>query len=382
MAKFGKQLRDGYTVHAAARGVRPCARLVASGDALTKKNHDLHGRASDDSFRTSAPQGREDWRASFLTPTQDHSLPFISAQPAKMNKPNTPGDSADISNIGKLIIQLQAYPPEARLDSVNIDLLRVLCRQLRTIIAKSTARPNNTKIHAIKECSVDEEVSKQFDCWRKDPKTFWELSLAALPQYSTLGGSQEKLRAFFLGALHLNKQNKIRRVHYRFVTIAANELFRRQNGSANITEEVVRAYLQNLSLPASDDDVTRFINILTGGRRRKQFCRDIQTAARDRANQVACADTNSGNTTAQTKKEEPVDYGPMFIDAIPDDMYVAVSLHKHVTYQKIAGTIETDSSRTRPRAVLIISCRSKLTLGRTSLAAEMLPVRYSSSIKD
>ncbi|KAK2600328.1 hypothetical protein QQS21_004969 [Conoideocrella luteorostrata] len=229
---------------------------------------------------------------------------------------------AQIANIGQVVNYLQSYSPDEPLDTVSHDFLRAILRKLRNILERSSSELNCDKIQAIEECCVDNKVSEHFECWRNDPSEFWELSLAILPKNSGLHGTKEKLRIFFHGALKLDIQLKIRRIHWRFLTISAHAYFRRQYPTGKITDKKVRHFLQELCLSASDNEVSRCMSILTGGQRRTEFCRSLQVAGQNAMEKIkGCAGTNESANHDPAKKQETIDYGPMFLDTIPDDIW-------------------------------------------------------------
>ena len=229
--------------------------------------------------------------------------------------------SIQITNVGQLVACLRSYPEEEPLDQVNREVLRAILLKLRCILDKSGSELNNDKIHAIRNCAVDREVSKYFDSWHKDPATFWELSLLELPKYSELSATKEKLRVFFTGVLKQDVQLKVRRIQWRFITISAHRQFRRQHPTGKVTGDKVRLYLRDLGLSVSADEVSRCMSILTSGQRRLEFCAGLQTAPRSEAlkSQYATPAAKRGQSKPITSRGL-VNCAPMFMEAIPDDM--------------------------------------------------------------
>ncbi len=218
--------------------------------------------------------------------------------------------SNKISNVGQLIDRLRTYSPDEPLETVNHELLQAMLRTLRTILQKPRSVRNLEKICAINGCYLDNEICRHFPYWEKDPTTFWEPLAEALPAYSSLPGKEERLRAFFSHALVLEVDLQIRRIQWRFVTIMAHRHFERRHPIANLKTEKVRDYLLEIGLEATERNVLRCHNIITSGKRRKEFCQKFQAISVEQ-------------TQAQREENQySVNYGLMFMDCIPDDLYV------------------------------------------------------------
>ena len=229
----------------------------------------------------------------------------------------------ETSNIGQLISYLQMYPADEPLHELNHDFLRVLSRKLRSTLEKSSSELNKAKIHAIEQVHIDDELQRYSECWRNDPAEFWDLSLEALPKYSDLRQTNERLRVFLRGAIKLDTQLKIRRIHYRFVTIAAYKHFRRVHPTGKVTEDKVRSYSKDLDLALAKNELKKLTEILCGGQKRRVFCQSLQAATKKASASRKAATNDELNNT---EVEGAVDYAPMFVDEIPDAMYVSDSL--------------------------------------------------------
>ncbi|OAA35579.1 hypothetical protein BBO_08608 [Beauveria brongniartii RCEF 3172] len=214
-----------------------------------------------------------------------------------------------ISNVGQLIECLQTYSPDEPLETVNHELLQSMLRTLRTILQRPRSARNLEKIRAIDGCYLDNEIYRHFPQWERDPATFWEPPAEAFPAYCSLSGKAERLRAFFSHALVLEVEFKVRQIQWRFVTIMAFKHFERRHPRANLKTDKVRDYLLEIGLEATETNVSRCHHVITSGKRRTEFCQKLQVVSVEQAQ----AD--------REENQHPVNYGPMFMSSIPDDLW-------------------------------------------------------------
>lgn len=178
---------------------------------------------------------------------------------------------------------------------------------------------------------------EEFAQWSGDSSSFWDQS--AKPLQLTQATHGERFRAFLVQALKEGSQLQIQvilaqpanielfrgfRMHtmhtlkdtsqfqmqiyqYRFTCVLAYQFWMRFSSSISVYDKVhkltsprIREFLQIAGLPPDNERACS--DVLSSGRRRHEFCRQLQPNGKD------------------------VDYGPLFRSDIPDGMYAFLTI--------------------------------------------------------
>ncbi|KAM4066782.1 hypothetical protein HRG_012170 [Hirsutella rhossiliensis] len=251
--------------------------------------------------------------------------------------------TAEPPTIGQVVDVLSTYSPDDSFDTLkrddkNHELLRRIYFRLQDLFktSKTRSEANRDRIKAIQKCELDREIADRFPIWNRNPLEFWENSIEALPKYGQFPKPRkERLRIFYEGALQLKTQFKVQVIMWRFITVSAYRHFRRKYPGKIISKPKVRKFLTYLGLLVSGDSVQRFANLLLSGQRRKRFCQELQAAGQKAGNDTAYGGQEGGNSSVaggrgdnpsntnmgNAKSSAEVDYGPLFLHSIPDNMH-------------------------------------------------------------
>ncbi|XWW95816.1 hypothetical protein V2A60_003784 [Cordyceps javanica] len=213
-------------------------------------------------------------------------------------KKKASGAAIKIASVGQLIEGLEKYPPTVLLDDVDREFLKAIMSRVRHILEASWSTRNLRGALTINALSIHEDVKRQFNSWINEPSTFWHPESYGVEKYSERISASEKAQAFYLEVLGLRGEVEKHKVRWRLSTISAYLDYDRVS-SERITTLQVKQYLEKLQCSANEQDVQKCKEILSGGRRRFEFCQ------------------RTGATTDGRKGC----YGPMFLEGIPDEIW-------------------------------------------------------------
>ncbi|KJZ69600.1 hypothetical protein HIM_11014 [Hirsutella minnesotensis 3608] len=228
----------------------------------------------------------------------------------------------DPLTIAHIVEFLKCYPQDESFETLLmkeevVEFFQRLLVPLKSIFTKhglssttnrNSSTANRNRIKSITKIRARQSIFSEFPKWQATPATFWEESVEPLQHISQNQADRlDHLRIFLEKACQRTPQFERQIVLQRFVCVSIYQSFRRLYPAIRIKETNVREFLGCAGV--STEYTLACLDLIRGGRSRTTFCQRLQADGRTTARH-----TEQGFTA-------DVDFGPLFILEIPDQIW-------------------------------------------------------------
>ncbi|PHH88083.1 hypothetical protein CDD83_8031 [Cordyceps sp. RAO-2017] len=236
--------------------------------------------------------------------------------------------------------------------------------ELGSTASRNSSTANRKRIKSITKVRTRESIYSEFPKWQASPATFWEESIEPLRHISQ-NNRLDHLRIFLEKAFQRTPQFERQIVLHRFVCVSIYQSFRRAYPAIRIKERNVHEFL--VCAGVSTEYASACLELIRGGRSRTTFCQKLQVDGRDAARYT------------EQEFTVDVDYGPLFILEIPDQIWdrrgslEGRDLDDAINYLRavdVSNWSETSGARSTAKLVLDFHQHLLWTDGDTSHLAE------------